>query len=240
MIKEEKPIFFRVFLVIFMIFLMSLGIWGYNLGIRFNFSNGLIGNSIKDVVVNAKENLTPLSKILIIAQWFLLFLALFFVYFKDKGIKRRNNELIGIDFEAIKKKSTTDIDSLYEILKQRKKIGMGTISTRFKISRELAMEWSRILEMSNLAMIDYPGFGEAVLTLKETKLKTSDSCDKKDTKKPEGFNDKNKLNKKEEKEVDEEEKQKREKEHKEKRKKPEERKEVRKTRPQKSKKKSRK
>lgn len=181
MVKEEKPVFFRVFLIVFLLFLVSTGLYAHKLGVRFSFSNGLTGNSIKDVIVNAKDSLSPLSKGLIIAEWILLLLALFIVYFKDKGVKRNTNELTGVDFEKIQKHATTDIDTLYEILKQTKKIRISTIEKRFKISKELAMEWAGILESSNLGMIDYPGFGEPVLTLKEKhKKEDKDKEEKKD------------------------------------------------------------
>ncbi len=188
MVKEEKPVFFRVFLIVFFLFLVSTGLYAYRFGVRFSFSNGLTGNSIKDVIINAKNSLSPLSKGLIIAEWILLLLALFIVYFKDKGVKNKKNELVGIDFEKIQKHATTDIDTLYEILKQTKKIKISTIEKKFKISKDLAMEWAGILESSNLAMIDYPGFGEPVLTLKEKHKnekgeedKNEKSCDEGDS-----------------------------------------------------------
>ena len=50
--------------------------------------------------------------------------------------------------------SRTDLDVLYEMLKHYKKIKIINIEKTFKVNFDVALEWSKILEDGNLAIID--------------------------------------------------------------------------------------
>lgn len=62
-------------------------------------------------------------------------------------------------------KSQTDLDILYEILKREKWVTLDNIEKVFNVNSEIALDWSKVLENGNLAIIDYPRFGKPVLRL---------------------------------------------------------------------------
>jgi len=61
----------------------------------------------------------------------------------------------------------TDIDILYKMLIEKKRLKMGEIASNFGITAAQAEEWARILEEYKLAKIHYPLFGDAELILVE-------------------------------------------------------------------------
>jgi|SRR3989338_5212970 len=58
----------------------------------------------------------------------------------------------------------TGIDALYNEVLKRGKVTLEEIQATFKISKDLAEEWARILEAKQLVSIGYPAFGSMVLT----------------------------------------------------------------------------
>ena len=65
-------------------------------------------------------------------------------------------------------KSKTDLDALYSELKDKKRIKISSISKAFGISKELALEWAKILESGDLASIEYPNMSEPIIVLNES------------------------------------------------------------------------
>ena len=61
----------------------------------------------------------------------------------------------------------TDLDRLYEALKQKKKIKISEIASTYKVSNDIALEWCKTLELGKLAALSYPRFSEPTLILKE-------------------------------------------------------------------------
>ena len=55
----------------------------------------------------------------------------------------------------------TDIDLLYKILLQKKKMRLSEIMSDFGVNEKHAKEWVKILEQHGLAKVKYPAFGEA-------------------------------------------------------------------------------
>lgn len=153
--KEGKPIFFKVFVIVVIILLVNIGMFVYQRKIQVN--KGLTGLSIKDTIVEAYSKIQPHSRLFLLAQWALLILLLLFASFKDKRLYSKKNELEGINLEKMSKKSKTDLDTLYNILKSKKQLKVSTIVKLFKVNKNVAMEWCKILEASNLVMIDASG-----------------------------------------------------------------------------------
>ena len=58
------------------------------------------------------------------------------------------------------KRGETEFDMLYSLLKENKKLKIQEISKILNISPEKALEWSKLLENHNLALISYPAFSE--------------------------------------------------------------------------------
>jgi len=109
-----------------------------------------------------------LSTLAFTLQWIILLIIVFIAYLKF--LKSKKEQHLKISYEEIKKKkkkSETDIDYLYRILKDKKKLGIDLIAKTFKINKEKALEWSKILENYGLATIEYPAFSEPELRVKE-------------------------------------------------------------------------
>ena len=76
------------------------------------------------------------------------------------------------DIEIIKEKtkpeiSNTDLDILYNLLKEKKKLQVKALAIYFKVEESTIIAWARILEEANLLTIHYPNFGHPILILVE-------------------------------------------------------------------------
>ncbi|MCH7850438.1 MAG: hypothetical protein IH845_02235 [Nanoarchaeota archaeon] len=149
-IKEEKPIFLKIFSVILII---------------------LVTESI--AIFYAARKGFPIPKVLLILQIPLIIFMLGFAYIKNRRIWKRKIDEYGINLSVISKNSKTDLDAFYTILKNKKEISVISVSNLFKIKEDLAMEWSRILESGGLATIEYPGFGSPKVIIIEKEKKIS-------------------------------------------------------------------
>jgi len=106
--------------------------------------------------------------VIFIAQWIILILILVITY--SKFLKHKKHEITSKDYAIIKErktKSETDLDVFYHLLKSKKNLSMITISKLFKIPREKALEWAKILEKHELGIIEYPAFSDPEIRLKE-------------------------------------------------------------------------
>lgn len=106
---------------------------------------------------------------------FLWFLALIISLVSLKEyIKLLKVDKVSIAYYKVKEKhqkSNTDLDALYSILKEHKHLKIIDIAKTFKISKERAFEWAKILEESNLAMVEYPAFSEPLIEIKSEEVK---------------------------------------------------------------------
>jgi competence protein ComGC len=62
----------------------------------------------------------------------------------------------------------TDLDKLYKLLEQRKKVRVNEVARAFKVSKKDAEEWGKILKEQNLAEIFYPAVGDMEIRWKES------------------------------------------------------------------------
>jgi len=157
--KEEKPGFFKLLTLAGFIFIANIGFFAYKY--RGNFS----GYAISDGVIRTYQGISPISRVLFSVQWIVILLALLFMLFRDSRLKLRTSDIKDIHSKKLVGKSSTDLDTLYSILKEKKKLKISTISKAFNIDKDTAFEWCKILESGNLAVIDYPGVGEPVVKI---------------------------------------------------------------------------
>lgn len=68
-----------------------------------------------------------------------------------------------------KSRIKTDIDSLYNLLKENKRLSFDNIEKAFGVNKDTVASWAKILESGNLALIYQPKFGEPELWLDEKK-----------------------------------------------------------------------
>lgn len=167
-IKGGKPIFLKAFLLVSAIFLLNVGYLAIK---NTNLSAGLTGFSVKDTVFQSYSTMSSGVKIFLIAEWGFLFLILLFSLYKDRGMRKRKNETIDIHIKKNLEKNKTDLDTLYEILRDKKEISISTISKSFNVEKDIAMEWCKILESGELVVIDYPSFSEPVVKINEKEAK---------------------------------------------------------------------
>lgn len=156
--KEEKPLFLKTLLIAAVILLANIGFifWKY-----VDISKGFTGYAVSENITRIFTEMTLNTKLFLVGEWGLILVFLIGVFIRD--ILIRGKELSGIDIQKITGKSGTDLDTLYNILQEKKKLRISSIAKAFKINRETAMEWCKILESGNLASIDYPGVGEPIV-----------------------------------------------------------------------------
>src|SRR3989338_9020500 len=127
MIKEAKPIFHKVFLVVIIILLANITLFFY----KYGSNKSLTGLSIKETVAEAYTSIPPTVKIFLMAQWVVLILILVYSFVRDKKIISGRSELDEIDLKKISEKQGTDLDALYNLLQDKKKLSLLTISKVF-------------------------------------------------------------------------------------------------------------
>ncbi len=129
--------------------------------------SGFAVSNIREKIITGIKTYDP-STIIFVVQWFILFIILLILYINFLKRKRQEKkEIKSVKKERQKKGTATDLDSLYELLKDKKRLGVSSIAKAFNISEDKAMEWAKIFEKNNLGYIEYPAFSEAKLCLKE-------------------------------------------------------------------------
>ena len=164
MVKEGKRVFLKAVLVVLILILMNLGYFLYK-GV--DISRGMTGFSVTDTIYGNFSSLSPASKTILISGWVLVFFIFSFAVLRDfKSLKSKSQ---GIDMELRRNsnKNNTDIDTLYETLKEQKEIPISVISKAFNIDKDTVMEWCKILESGELVSIEYPAFTEPILKIKK-------------------------------------------------------------------------
>lgn len=138
----------------------------YGTGIKALDEKGLSGFAItREEIKNNYSQTSSVSKLIIIGEWALLIILIVISLIGERAhIKKQH---VVLQLKRTKEKSKTDIDLLYDLLKEKKKIGLGVIADTFKIGEETATEWAKILEDAGLASVHYPRFGETEVRLKE-------------------------------------------------------------------------
>ena len=81
---------------------------------------------------------------------------------KTENLKSEYNEL-----KNKKSKVKTDLDTLYLLLKNKKKLNIDSISKTFGVTNEKALEWAKILENSDLVKVEYPAFSSPEVKINE-------------------------------------------------------------------------
>jgi len=116
-----------------------------------------------------------LSLVAFISQWVILLLIVVFAYMRFlKHHQEENQKITGFIIPEPQSKAQTTIDIFYNLLKEKKSLTTGTIAKAFKITKDQALEWAKILEEHNLVLIEYPAFADPEIKIagyNEEKLK---------------------------------------------------------------------
>jgi|SRR3989344_2310917 len=65
----------------------------------------------------------------------------------------------------MEEESSTSLDALYDLLKEKKIMRVDDIATHFDVSKELVIEWGKILEAGELATISNPRIGKPIIKI---------------------------------------------------------------------------
>ncbi len=122
-----------------------------------------IGESIR----NNYASLSPTSKIIIILEWEIIIAAFIFIYVRNKIEMKKEVASVSRPQKYKTSKKSTDLDALYNLLKEKKHLRLSTITKVFKINKDIALDWARTLENAGLIEIHYPRIGEPELVLNE-------------------------------------------------------------------------
>ena len=127
---------------------------------------------ITNTIATNYHELSTRSRLIIAGEWLLILVIILVVLVKGK-MRANKIEKIKVDPSLLtkykKSRSETDIDVLYEILKEKKNLTFPMIEKLFNVKRQIVMNWGEILESGNLAEIRYPTVGDPRLVLKEGK-----------------------------------------------------------------------
>jgi len=128
-------------------------------------SNSLTGNAVAE----GSRGEVNIDLILFIVQIIVVVIFIIFLYFRHLRKKKAQEIKLNIsEFESFKNaKSGTDMDVLYSILQSKGELSLSVIVNVFKISKDKALKWCKILEEHNLASLNYPVFGEPILKKKQ-------------------------------------------------------------------------
>ncbi len=146
--------------VFFHFFVLRAGLYGL-------FDNGISGLQIAEdgLLDKLKANFFSVqstsSATILIIEWVVIFtFGVFFILFRRAQDKKEMDSL-NLGKEKVQKTWTnTDLDNLYEVLKERKSLKLSTISKAYKVEKDVVMSWGRALEQADLVKVVYPMFGE--------------------------------------------------------------------------------
>ncbi len=160
---KEKLKFWKTFLAVSIIFLMNIWVYLSN----YRRVEVVTGLSVGETVGEAYNNIPISARIFIGIQWALLVSLLIFAYYKDREVKKKENEIEGVDLKEMSKNSKTDLDTLYNILKEKKQLRISTLAKLFNLNEEVVMGWCRTLELNNLVTITDHSTGGAIVRIIE-------------------------------------------------------------------------
>ncbi|MFH1365696.1 MAG: hypothetical protein ABIH28_03870 [archaeon] len=161
--QKRGGFFFKAFLIVMGILILSVAFFLYDSG-ALKFNKGLTG-FIAEEAIDYLTKMNPNTKLFLIVQWVVLILVLIFLYIKDIKNLKKHDKKGTILFKKQTGESKTDLDSLYATLQENKFIKISTIVKSFKVSKEVAMEWCKILESADLATVEYPNLGGPILKI---------------------------------------------------------------------------
>ncbi|MDO8508745.1 MAG: hypothetical protein Q7S27_03620 [Nanoarchaeota archaeon] len=139
-------------------------------GLSNSLDSGISGLSIGKISIDEVKpqykEVSQTSLYILGAEWSLLIFLSISAFIKHKSNLKENMKTLPL-LSKYKAKTKTDLDILYEILKEKKHLRISTISKIFNISQEIALSWAKTLESGSLAAIHYPRVGEPELTIIE-------------------------------------------------------------------------
>ncbi len=172
--KNQKRLF-KISLSLLLLILIIHNVFHFSFfgtGISGFYEKGISGFSIGKLSIGEEiktkyRSVSPLSITILLAEWSLLILAVFFAFLRNRVELKKEIAAIKSPGDYKKTNKSTDLDALYNLLKEKKHLRLSSIAEKFKIEKELALEWAKTLESASLVYIDYPRFGDPEIYLEE-------------------------------------------------------------------------
>ncbi len=163
MVIRKIGVIFLAFLVGLFLVTMSWPYLSYQAG---DNDVSITGNSIREAVDIFYETSSLNQRIFILSQIFLLIIIVIAAFIVVRKFKTKE-KLVKTDYvvKNEERRSRTDLDVLYEMLKRKKEIDLEDVEGAFKVAPDIALGWAKVLENGDLAEVDYPRFGKPVLRL---------------------------------------------------------------------------
>jgi hypothetical protein len=162
---NKQLVFSRVLLLIVLVGIFEIGIFFY----KYVPNKGPTGLSINEDVMGAYNQISDSSKMFLIVQWVLLMVFLMFAYVKDGRTLVSDRRIVERDLQDLSShlsESETTLDMLYSLLKKRRSLRLSTIAKAFRVDKDLAKEWVRVLESGDLVIMEKSG-GEIFVRINE-------------------------------------------------------------------------
>jgi preprotein translocase subunit SecG len=151
----KKPLFSKLLIAACLMLIVDASIFLYSA--KGNFT----GYSVSEISLGLSKSygeVSLLSKAILLLQWVFMGLFLLIAFLRERQVLVKEQEIV--EEKKPVGRALTDLDILYTILKEKKRLKLSTIVKTFKVTSEVALNWCKILEAGNLAVIDYPGIGE--------------------------------------------------------------------------------
>jgi|SRR3989344_3507008 len=107
------------------------------------------------------------SQILVVVEWLVVLVVLVFAYNKGKANLKKEVEDVMQSKSKIENGRYTELDKLYDILRERKRVGFEVIEKVFEVDDEVVNDWATTLEKAKLVSIEYPRMGYPILVYVE-------------------------------------------------------------------------
>ncbi len=132
------------------------------------FGTSLAGFAITEKNNNTIKSISPMSIIAITLEWSFLIIFSIVMLAKNRIERKKEVESLNLNIQKYKRTGkTTELDILYNILKDKKHLRLSTISEIFNVKREIALDWIKSLESQNLIEIEYPRIGDLEVKISE-------------------------------------------------------------------------
>ena len=154
----------KVISLIFLVLFLNIAFFTIKYG---DFREGVTGFSVQETISDSYKNMSVTIKFFLIFQWVILLIAFIITVFKEKSQELEQTQSLKLPKNYNLKEQKTDLDVLYDLLKEKKALKLSVVAKAFNINENIAMEWAKILQTGNLAIIDYPFFGGAIIRIKE-------------------------------------------------------------------------
>ena len=160
------------FIIVVLIVHMVYHFFVFGTGLTGFYEKGISGFSIgkfplgEELRANYKSA-SPISKIILGIEWVAAVSIIIFIFIRNKKEIKKEVSSIKSPQKYKKTEKSTELDLLYNILKEKKHLRLSTIARIFDISKKTALDWAKTLESGNLVKIEYPRMSEPEIVLNE-------------------------------------------------------------------------